>query len=141
MYDSIMETRRNAPRGLGNAGKRLWHDALSEFTFNPVELRLLEQLCRTVDECAAMERALATSGPMVAGSKGQVRCNPLLSQLASHRKLADQLATALALPTDTEAVGRRRSAQAKAAADARWRKTKTPAGRVSHFVSPDRRGA
>jgi hypothetical protein len=95
-----------------------------EFEFTSAELSLLHQLACTVDEIADLKAALATTKPVVKGSKGQPRANPLLAELRNHRKLADQLTTALSLPIEGEAVGRRRSAQAKQAADAKWRKAK-----------------
>jgi len=76
---------------------------------------------------AELKAALKTTKAVVRGSRGQPRANPLLPELRNHRKLADQLVVALGLPVDGEAVGRRRSAQAKQAADSRWRKTKTGA--------------
>jgi P27 family predicted phage terminase small subunit len=114
-----------APTDLGDAGKVLWRNLTREFDFNSAELSLLHQLCCTTDEIALLKAALTRTGPVVEGSKGQPRANPLLGELRNHRKLADQLVVALGLPIDGEAVGRRRSAQAKQAADTRWAKTKT----------------
>jgi hypothetical protein len=126
--EGIMTTTKRskpAPRDLGAAGKALWRNATREFQFNSAELALLAELCATTDEIAALKAALAVTKPVVKGSKGQPRANPLLAELRNHRKLADQLVIALGLPIDGEAVGRRRSAQAKSAAEARWRKGKT----------------
>jgi hypothetical protein len=120
-----MTTRRSkpAPKGLGVDGISLWRNLTREFDFNSAELALLTQLCATTDEIAQLKAAFTS--PVVKGSTGQPRANPLLAELRSHRKLADQLVVALGLPIEGEAVGRRRSAQAKQAADARWRKTKS----------------
>ena len=120
-------TRRSkpAPRDLAEAGKALWRSLTREFEFNSAELALLHELCCTTDEIADLKAALAATRPVVKGSKGQPRANPLLAELRQHRKLADQLVIALGLPVDGESVGRRRSAQAKQAADTRWRKSKT----------------
>jgi hypothetical protein len=114
-----------APRDLAAAGRKLWRNATGEFTFNAVEFELLYQLCCVVDEIAAMRTDLSEMGMVVSGSERQPRPNPLLAVLSNHRKLADQLAVALSLPLEGESVGRRRSAQAKIAADARWRKPKS----------------
>ncbi len=81
-----------------------------------------------------MRADLAEMGAIVSGSQGQPRVNPLLAALVAHRKLCDQLCVALALPAEGEAVGRRRSAQGKLAADSRWRKTKS-GGRVHRIQS------
>jgi hypothetical protein len=71
----------------------------------------------TIDEIAELKAALAVPGLVVEGSKGQPRPNGRVATLVSHRKLADQLVVALGLPVEGEAVGRRRSAQAKQAVD------------------------
>jgi P27 family predicted phage terminase small subunit len=122
-----MTTKRalTAPKQLGPAGKALWRRMTREFDFNGAEVELLKQLCDTIDEIAVLKRELDATGPMVSGSKGQPVLNPVFTQLASHRKVADQLTTALALPLEGEAVGQRRSARSKVAADARWRRTKS----------------
>jgi hypothetical protein len=118
-----------APRDLGTAGRALWRDAVREFTFSSVEFRLLYELCCVLDEIAAMRADLSEMGMVVSGSENQPRVNPLIAALTNHRKLADQLAVALSLPLEGESVGRRRSAQAKIAADSRWRKPKS-GGRI-----------
>jgi P27 family predicted phage terminase small subunit len=123
----VTTTRRSkpAPKSLGVEGLSLWRALTREFDFNSAELSLLAQLCCTTDEIADLKAALTATGPVVRGSTGQDRANPLLAEIRNHRKLADQLVVALGLPIDGEQVGRRRSSQQKQAADARWRKTKT----------------
>lgn len=123
--EKMTSTVVKTPPGLGKDGRALWRAAVREFQFNAVELELLRQMAKTLDEAAALEAALATQGPTVKGHVGQPRLNPIYAQLTTHRKLLDQLACALALPLEGEAVGRRRSAQAKQAVDSRWRKTKS----------------
>jgi hypothetical protein len=122
-----------APKDLNEAGRTLWRKADREFEFSSVEYELLHQLCVTLDEIAGMRADLSEMGYIVAGAEKQPRPNPLIATLREHRKLVDQLVTALALPIEGEAVGRRRSAQAKQAADARWRKPKS-GGRI-HAVA------
>jgi hypothetical protein len=122
-----------ATKDLRDAGIALWHKLTREFVFNSAELALAHQLCTTIDEIAAMKADLNEMGTVVAGSSKQPRPNPLLDKLVQHRKLADRLVVALGLPAEGEAVGRRRSAQAKQAADARWRKPKSR-GRI-HSVA------
>jgi P27 family predicted phage terminase small subunit len=119
------------PKGLKSAGRALWRAQLSEFeASSPAELALLEQACLTVDELAAMKTDLAEMGLVVSGSTGQPRINPLVSAIAAHRKLLDQLVVSLGIPLPSETVGRRRSAAAKQSADARWRKTPRRKGRL-----------
>src|SRR4051794_10107269 len=112
-----MTTRRSkpAPKDLGAEGILLWRKLTLEFEFNNAELELLHQFAQTIDEIGQLKAALAATGTTVKGSKGQPRLNPLWNELRQHRKLADQLVVALALPAEGEAVGRRRSAQAKVA--------------------------
>jgi hypothetical protein len=119
------------PKSLKTAGRALWRAQLGEFKANsPVELELLRQLCETIDELDVMKTELAALGYIVAGAAGQPRINPLVAAIAQHRKLADQLATALAIPLPSESVGRRRSAAAKQSADARWRGEKRRKGQL-----------
>jgi hypothetical protein len=60
---------------------------------------------------------------VVAGSTGQLKAHPLIGEIREHRKLAESLARALALPLEGETVGRIRSPSAKAAANVRWRRS------------------
>lgn len=113
--------RRPTPTGLGTTGRALWREVIDTYDLDPAEVVLLRELCATVDEIARMTADLAEMGVIVAGSRGQPVANPLLAHIATHRKLADQLVVALALPSGSETVGRRRSAQAKQAVDSRWR--------------------
>lgn len=125
VYHVVMTAKpAPSPRDLKTAGTSLWRRLVREFEYNSAEMELLHQLCVTVDEIAAMRADLSEMGMITMGSKNQPVINPLLNALVAHRKLADQLVTALGLPVQGEAVGRRRSAQGKAAADARWRRTK-----------------
>jgi P27 family predicted phage terminase small subunit len=130
-----------APRDLRTSGTVLWRKLVREFEYNSAEIELLHQLCVTVDEIAAMRSDLAEMGMVTMGSKNQPVVNPLLSALVSHRKLCDQLTTALGLPVEGEAVGRKRSASAKRAADARWRKPSKLGGRVAQIRRSQDRGA
>jgi hypothetical protein len=120
-----------APGDLKGPGTALWRDVLAQFGLNPAELTLLHQLCRTTDELDAMSTELASSSYTVRGSKQQPRPHPLLAEIRQHRRLVDQLVTALGLPLPTEVLGRRRSASAKQAADSRWRQEKERKGRLA----------
>lgn len=130
-----------APKDLQAAGKKLWRDVLAEFALNAAELALLRELCLTVDELAAMKADLADMGTVVMGSRNQPRVNPLLAAIAGHRKLADQLVVALGLPLPGEVVGRRRSAAAKQAVDARWKQEKRRGRLASVTVRQEQEGS
>lgn len=118
------------PTGLNDDGKTLWRNVTREFEFNSAELMLLQQLCETIDEIALIKGEMADMGGVTAGSKGQPTVNPLLRQLLEHRKMADQLVAALALPVLGEVVGHRRTAAAKQAAQPTPRKAKSR-GRIA----------
>ena len=113
--------RKSIPSNLKVRGKDLWRSVVGTYVLDPAETALLHELCRTSDELDALTAAMADQSPVVAGSQGQPRANPLLAEIRQHRRLAETLAAALALPVDGETIGRRRSANAKAAAHARWR--------------------
>jgi hypothetical protein len=113
--------RKPAPSDLKARGRALWRSVVGRYALDPAEAALLHELCRTADELDALTVAMADQSPVVVGSQGQPKAHPLLSEIRQHRKLAETLALALALPVDGETVGRRRSVQATAAAHARWR--------------------
>ena len=94
---------------------------IGQYTLDPAEGELLHELCRTTDELDTLAAAMADQAPVVAGSQGQPRPNPLLAEIRQHRRVAEALVVGLALPVDGETVGRRRSVNATAAAHARWR--------------------
>jgi hypothetical protein len=117
----LTDKKPGPPAGLKADGKRVWTSVLAEHSCDPVELELLSALCRTVDELSVLEKALADSEPVVHGGRGQIpKAHPLLNEVRLHRKTIENLSLALALPLPGEAAGRRRSAQAKQAVNARW---------------------
>lgn len=110
-----------APNGLKARGKALFRQVMQTYVLDPAETVLLIEACKTLDRIDAMEAELARDGLIVAGGRGQLpRPHPLLSELRESQKLASRLVAELALPLPGEQVGRRRSPQAKAAADSRW---------------------
>lgn len=116
-----MSDRRppRAPAGLGAAGRRLWRGAVRELVFRPDELAVLEHACRTVDELAALQAALADAEPMVAGSMGQPRPHPLYQEVRAHRDTLRRLLAQLDVPDDV-AVDDRPMTNARASAQRRW---------------------
>lgn len=115
-----MTTRQ--PSGLGSRGGRLWRDVTTEYSLRADELRLLEAACRTLDELARMERALAAEDVVVAGSRGQRRAHPLTERVVEHRRLLAALVKQLDLPDAAEGSGERSALSLKRskAAHARW---------------------
>ncbi|MBJ7401596.1 hypothetical protein [Mycolicibacterium sp.] len=117
-------TAPKPPPGLKARGRALWRDVQAAYRLNPAEAATLGALARTHDEIADLEAELAVAPLIVEGSKGQPVPNKLLAEIRAHRALADKLQISLALPAPGEQTGQRRSGQAKAAAEARWRKTR-----------------
>jgi hypothetical protein len=78
-------------------------------------------MARTIDDLATMRTALSVSGPVVSGSKGQVRPNPLLAEIRGSRLVLARLAAQLGLP-DEDVETSRTPAQRRAskASRARW---------------------
>jgi hypothetical protein len=113
------------PERLAAPGRRLWRSILSAYDLSPGELALLEQACRSVDLLARIDDQLAREDLTVPGSRGQQRCHPLAYLVIDQRKVLESLMNALALPMPNEVEGKRRSPQAAAAAQARWRDRRT----------------
>lgn len=94
------QSRPPPPRGLRKRGKALWHSVIEVGEPNPAELAILHEMCSVLDEIDVLKAVLARSEPVVAGSTGQPRPNPLYAELRRHRALADRLARSLAVPSD-----------------------------------------
>jgi hypothetical protein len=87
-----------------------------------VELELLRECCRLLDECESLRASVQSEGTTVAGSTGQVRVHPALGELRQHRLVVGRLLAQLALP-DVDDTSLRSPAQTRAAkaAATRWR--------------------
>jgi pyruvate/2-oxoglutarate dehydrogenase complex dihydrolipoamide acyltransferase (E2) component len=98
---TVADVRRlappDAPAGLGEAGRAFWLAVRREWKLRADEDVLLLAACRTLDELAPLERALADASPVVAGSRGQVRPHPLIAEVRAHRLALRQLLAALGL--------------------------------------------
>src|ERR1700757_775336 len=90
------------PSDLKTRGKAIWRNITGKYELDPAEMALLHELGRTADELDALTAAMAESSPVVEGSRGQPRAHPLLDEIRQHRKLAESLATSLALPIEGE---------------------------------------
>lgn len=90
----------SSPRGLRKRSKTLWRSVIETCEPNPTELAILHELCFVLDEIDVLRTVLARSEPVVTGSTGQPRANPLYAELRRHRELADRLARTLAFPSD-----------------------------------------
>jgi hypothetical protein len=128
------------PDGLGKAGAEVWEAMTDQFQFHQGELQILRQACAAIHEVDLLEASIAEVGAMIPGSRGQMRLHPAFAQLATHRATIDRLMQSLALPTDGEQVGKRRSPQAKQAANVRW-KSSTRKGRLGSVAVQQQGGA
>ncbi|MEU6321501.1 hypothetical protein [Streptomyces sp. NPDC047009] len=96
------------------------------YDFEPHEHALIVSAASTLDEIEGMELALAQSGPVIKGSTGQDRVNPLIPALANHRLTLLRILKQLGI--EGESAPDSRSAEQKAisekasyAARVRWK--------------------
>jgi len=86
------------PKGLGAAGRALWRDANSRYDFDPHELVLLAELCRTKDRLELLELAVQETG--VADETGKVpQC---VREAREQAMTAARLASILRFPQGAE---------------------------------------
>lgn len=113
---------KKSPAHLGSGARKLWREVTGTYELRPDELRILEDACREMDLIDFLEAERTADGfsVMVRGSQGQDVINPIFSELRQHRSALRQLLGQLKLPD--EGGGEARSAQAREAANARWRR-------------------
>lgn len=105
---------------LGPAGQAMFAELAQAYEFAPGEAAIAVEICRVVDLLGRLESWMAASDPLVGGSRGQLRPNPLLAVLADQRRALATLWSALDLPDPHEAT---------ADAQAEWRQQRR-SGRV-----------
>jgi hypothetical protein len=109
------------PNGLQTSGSALWGVIVGKYDLRADELRILEDACREADLIDLLSVALDESTPITKGSMGQPVVNPLVPEIRQHRATLSTLLGKLKLPDDdTSDSAGRVSAQARAAANARW---------------------
>src|SRR4051812_8929263 len=91
-----------APKGLAKRGRRLWRDVSGAYVLRPDELVLLENACRIADLIEALDAEMADQPMVVKGSAGQVRENPLLSEVRLQRVTLRQMLGQLKLPDENQ---------------------------------------
>jgi len=110
------------PADLGARGRKFWRATMSAYELSGVELELLTECCRLLDDCEALRTAVERDGTMIAGSSGQVRVHPGVGELRQHRLALGRLLAQLALPdVDGGALATPRTAAARNAAQVRWK--------------------
>ncbi|HEU5024643.1 MAG TPA: hypothetical protein VFV01_06935 [Spirillospora sp.] len=104
----------------------MWKAITDEHTLRPDELAVLEEVCFALDELAAMRAQVISDGPVVKGSRGQVREHPLAAGIRAHRALVGRLFRQLGIPDPPDeqapAPPVAMSARKRRAAESRWRR-------------------
>ncbi len=109
------------PQDLARRGRAFWRSTIGDFELSGVELELLRECCRLLDECEALRAVVERDGQIVAGSAGQPRVHPALGELRQHRLALGRLLAQLALPDpEGEALPSPLQARARKAARERW---------------------
>jgi len=107
------------------AGEALWRSFFDVLDLDPAETEALRQACHAADELSRIQFLLAKTNPLVKGSRGQPRINPLLAEARDHRRVLLKLLAVIKVPVHHAAVIDSQvtnilSLRAKKAADARW---------------------
>lgn len=110
---------------LKERGRAFWDAAQEEYEFDIHEAEVLLEACRGLDMIDRLAEAVAEAGVMVAGSQGQPVLNAAVSELRQQQAAVTRLLTQLNLDSaEVGAVLTAKQAQARAAAQARWRERK-----------------
>ena len=110
------------PKHLGESGKALWSDIVSQWDLRPDELRVLASACVAADMEHEFLNAWVEMGRpyMSKGSMGQEVEHPLIGSIDKQSKSKASHLARLKLPDDSAASTEERSTQAREAANARW---------------------
>ncbi len=112
---------RSPQAALQSDGTALWDEVSEAYDLRLDEQRILEHVCRTLDELHRLQTALDDSEVVVAGSNRQPRSSPLIAEIRGHRQLLSRLVAQLDLPDlDTTAQRSALSQRKAAAANVRW---------------------
>jgi len=91
------------------------------FDLSDVELELLRECCRLLDECESLPSSVDQEGTTVKGSTGQPCVHAALGELRQNRLALGKLLAELALPDDAgELLPSPLQARARRAAESRW---------------------
>jgi len=116
-----MTTAKAPPKDLAARGRAFWRRTLDVFELSEVEMELLRECCRLLDECESLRVSVERDGTTVKGSTGQPRVHPALGELRQHRLALGRLLAQLSLPDeDDKALATPVQARARKAARTRW---------------------
>ncbi|HEY4269974.1 MAG TPA: P27 family phage terminase small subunit [Galbitalea sp.] len=110
------------PRVLGRRGAALWRKLVAKYEFDPQEIELLLETCRTLDRIDDLEKSVSENGVMIEGSQGQKVLNGAVAEMRQQQTGFARLVAQLNL-FDAE-LGQAlsaRSVASKTAGQARWR--------------------
>ncbi|PSK99763.1 hypothetical protein CLV30_11766 [Haloactinopolyspora alba] len=96
----MSESTPRAPRGTGNAGKRLWNSVVEDYDLDQHELSLLGEAARVTDRLDALNAVLATEGVMSPAGDGKV--HPALVEARQQEITLARLLAALRMPSGEE---------------------------------------
>ncbi len=115
------DPKPRAPAKLGRAGRALWRQMADRYELRPDEAAVLEQACRSADDCAVLAAALEGEPAMVVGSAGQPVAHPLRRELRGTRVLMSRLLAQIDTPDSGGAWDHLSASQrARKAARVRW---------------------
>ena len=129
-----MPKRPAPPSGLDKAGKALWRSIHADldrgWELDARELHLLARAGRCADELAAHDAAVDRDGPTTTGSRGQPVIRPALAEARQLRLVQLRLLGAIEMVDPQAAIRSATPAQAQArkAAQARWRRREAADG-------------
>jgi hypothetical protein len=73
-----------APSALKDAGIGLWTETVAEVEFEPHNLQVSAEACRTLDSLHSLQDALDADGPIIDSPQGR-KANPALPELRQGR--------------------------------------------------------
>lgn len=113
----------SAPSDLakGGPGRAFWRKTLTEFELEEMELTLLREACRTLDEIDLLRKSLDSDKVITKGSTGQPAVNKIFDELRKHRESLVRILAVLPIAEEEERpASSDASRRASHAANARW---------------------
>lgn len=95
-----MTSKNRPPKGLQEAGKRLWASVLDDYDLDVHEELLLLQACRCADRLDAL--AAAATEPTIVNTKGEVVAHPALVESRQQSVTLSRLLASMRLPSGDE---------------------------------------
>lgn len=120
------------PKGLKVRGRGFWQRTVKAFDLSDLELELLAEVCRLLDEVDELRASVEAEGMTVKGSTGQLRVHPAVGELRQHRLALGRLLAQLELPDEEgESLPSPTVARGRKAANRRWAPHRAAEARIS----------